>query len=74
MEQCRLARIPVCTSDYEAFDSTFGLVGNFTEGELLQSFRPSDDGNLLNLEDDEIELAADSQIKIAHVVLISAEC
>ena len=44
-----------------------------TEGEILHSFRPSDDGSLLNLEDDEIELSADSQIKIAHVVLISAE-
>ncbi len=42
-------------------------------GEILHSFRPSDDGSLLNLEDDEIELSADSQIKIAHGVLISAE-
>lgn len=43
------------------------------EGEVLQSFRPSDDGSLLNLDDDEIELQADSQIKIAHVVLMSAD-
>ena len=43
------------------------------DGEILQSFRPSDDGSLLNLDDDEIELASDSQIKIAHVVLLSAE-
>ncbi|QER40077.1 DUF4132 domain-containing protein [Acinetobacter suaedae] len=44
-----------------------------SEGTVLQSFRPSDDGSLLNLEDDEIELAQDSQIKVAHGVLISAE-
>lgn len=44
-----------------------------SEGIILQSFRPSDDGSLLNLEDDEIELAQDSQIKVAHGVLISAE-
>ncbi|RLZ08919.1 DUF4132 domain-containing protein [Acinetobacter sp. 2JN-4] len=44
-----------------------------SEGTILQSFRPSDDGSLLNLEDDEIELAQDSQIKVAHGVLISAE-
>lgn len=43
------------------------------EGEVLQSFRPSDDGSLLNLDDDEVELQADSQIKIAHVVLINTD-
>ncbi|MDR7017628.1 DUF4132 domain-containing protein [Acinetobacter sp. 3657] len=43
------------------------------EGEILQSFRPSDDGSLLNLDDDEVELQADSQIKIAHVVLINTD-
>lgn len=43
------------------------------DGEILQSFRPSNDGSLLNLEDDEITLQADSRIKIAHRVLLSDE-
>lgn len=37
------------------------------------SFRPSDDGALLNLEDDEIELSPDSKIQISHAVLIGKE-
>lgn len=39
----------------------------------VQHFRPSDDGSLLNLDDDEIELAADSKIQISHAVLVGAE-
>ncbi|MDQ8953926.1 DUF4132 domain-containing protein [Acinetobacter rudis] len=38
-----------------------------------QHFRPSDDGSLLNLDDDEIELASDSHIQISHAVLVGAE-
>ena len=37
------------------------------------SFRPSDDGALLNLEDDEIELGADSKIQISHAVLVGID-
>lgn len=36
----------------------------------VQHFRPSDDGSLLNLDDDEIELATDSHIQISHAVLL----
>ncbi len=43
------------------------------EGQTLQSFRPSDDGCLLNLEDDEIELIADSQVILAHAALLTPE-
>ncbi|MFU8925841.1 DUF4132 domain-containing protein [Acinetobacter puyangensis] len=44
-----------------------------SDGQILHQFRPSDDGSLLDLEDDEIELQTDSQIKLAHIVLISQE-
>lgn len=40
-----------------------------SSGEKI-SFRPSDDGTLLNLEDDEIELAEDSKVQISHAVLV----
>ena len=40
-----------------------------TNGEKI-SFRPSDDGALLNLDDDEIELSTDSKIQISHAVLV----
>ena len=43
-----------------------------TNGENV-SFRPSDDGALLNLEDDEIELSADSKIQISHAVLVGED-
>ena len=44
------------------------------DGNILQQFRPSsEDGCLLNLEDDEIELQAHSHIRLAHRVLISAD-
>lgn len=54
------------------------LIQNLVWVEILangeqQQFRPSDDGCLLNLDDDEIELATDSQIQIAHGVVIGAE-
>lgn len=40
---------------------------------VINVFRPSDDGSLLNLEDDEIELSAGSSIKLAHAALISED-
>ncbi|WP_423855674.1 DUF4132 domain-containing protein [Acinetobacter guillouiae] len=40
-----------------------------TNGEKI-SFRPSDDGALLNLDDDEVELSTDSKIQISHAVLV----
>lgn len=43
------------------------------KGETLTSFRPSDDGSLLDFEDEEITLQADSHIKLAHGVLLSAD-
>lgn len=39
----------------------------------VQHFRPSDDGSLLNLDDDEIELSTDSHIQISHAVLLDPE-
>ena len=39
----------------------------------LQHFRPSDDGSLLNLEDDEIELQPNSKIQVSHRVFVTAE-
>ncbi|TCM61808.1 HEAT repeat protein [Acinetobacter calcoaceticus] len=38
-----------------------------------QHFRPSDDGSLLNLDDDEIELSADSKIQVSHAVFVSED-
>ena len=43
-----------------------------TSGEKI-AFRPSDDGSLLNLEDDEIELQPDSKVQVAHAVLVGEE-
>ena len=43
------------------------------EGKQIVSFRPSDDGSLLDFNDDEISLQADSYIKLAHGVLLTAE-
>lgn len=45
------------------------------EGKIMHSFRPSDDGCLLDFDDEEVTLSADSQIKLAHKVLLSeTEC
>ncbi|MBD2801054.1 DUF4132 domain-containing protein [Xenorhabdus sp. M] len=45
------------------------------DGEVINQFRPSDDGCLLNLDDDEIALLDDSSIQLAHATLISdADC
>lgn len=40
---------------------------------VINVFRPSDDGSLLNLDDDEIALSAGSSIKLAHAALVSEE-
>ncbi|AOA57357.1 DUF4132 domain-containing protein [Acinetobacter larvae] len=40
---------------------------------VIQYFRPSDDGCLLNLDDDEVELSADSTIQISHAVYVGEE-
>lgn len=42
-------------------------------GKVLHQFRPSDDGCLLNTDDDEIQLQEDSVIQLAHAVLLDAE-
>lgn len=44
-----------------------------SEGMQILSFRPSDDGSLLDFNDDDISLQADSCIKLAHSVLLTAE-
>lgn len=44
-----------------------------TESGEKIAFRPSDDGCLLNLEDDEIEIQSNSKIQIAHAVLVGKE-
>ncbi|WP_265694063.1 DUF4132 domain-containing protein [Providencia rustigianii] len=41
------------------------------DDQVINQFRPSDDGSLLDLEDDEVELSADSSIKLAHAALLS---
>ncbi|MCC8365619.1 DUF4132 domain-containing protein [Xenorhabdus sp. PB61.4] len=43
------------------------------DGEIINQFRPSDDGCLLNLDDDEISLRNDSSIQLAHSALVSEE-
>ncbi|MBP6123413.1 MULTISPECIES: DUF4132 domain-containing protein [Providencia] len=41
------------------------------DDKVINIFRPSDDGCLLNLDDDEITLSVDSSIKLAHSALVS---
>lgn len=36
-------------------------------------FRPTEDGSLIDLDDDEVELADDSRIRLAHAALVDAE-
>ncbi|MDB9566586.1 DUF4132 domain-containing protein [Providencia rettgeri] len=43
------------------------------DNNILNVFRPSDDGSLLNLDDDEITLSTDSYIKLAHAALVSED-
>ncbi len=39
-------------------------------GNTLRSFRPTEDGSLLDLQDDEVELAADSRLRLGHASLV----
>ncbi|KAF1072120.1 MAG: hypothetical protein GAK45_00298 [Pseudomonas citronellolis] len=39
----------------------------------LRAFRPTEDGSLIDLADDELELAADSQVRLAHAALLPAD-
>nr|WP_314265027.1 DUF4132 domain-containing protein [uncultured Moellerella sp.] len=43
------------------------------EGQVINQFRPSDDGCLLNLDDDEVVLQPDSLIQLAHAALVNEE-
>lgn len=40
------------------------------DGNLINSFRPTEDGSLINLEDDEVTLNSAHQIKLAHAALL----
>jgi hypothetical protein len=42
------------------------------DGEIVNTFRPTEDGSLINAEDDEIELGTDSHIQLAHTALMDA--
>ncbi|MTC28165.1 DUF4132 domain-containing protein [Providencia alcalifaciens] len=41
------------------------------DDQVINQFRPSDDGCLLNLDDDEVELSVGSSIQLAHAALLS---
>lgn len=36
------------------------------DGQISQAFRPSEDGSLINTDDDEVELVANGEIQLAH--------
>lgn len=40
------------------------------DGKVTQTFRPSEDGSLINTDDDEVELAATGEIQLAHCALM----
>ncbi|AHG20913.1 HEAT repeat protein [Chania multitudinisentens RB-25] len=42
-------------------------------GEVINQFRPADDGCLLDLNDDEVTLSPNSTIRLAHAALLSEE-
>lgn len=42
------------------------------EGTALQSFRPTEDGSLINTADDEVELADGALVRLAHASLVDA--
>jgi hypothetical protein len=44
-----------------------------SSGSVLQNFRPSEDGSLLNTEDDEVSLSDSSLLRLAHASLVDAE-
>ena len=43
------------------------------QGEVLNTFRPTEDGSLINADDDEVELSQDSEIRLAHAALMDAD-
>lgn len=43
------------------------------DGQVLNTFRPTDDGCLLNLEDDEVELSSGTVIQLAHAAVVDNE-
>nr|WP_306423601.1 DUF4132 domain-containing protein [Proteus terrae] len=43
------------------------------DGKVINTFRPSDDGALLDLEDDEVSLQNDSLIQLAHAALVNED-
>ena len=70
------------TSDWQEYIQTHPIMRCLIErlvwmevkdDQVLNVFRPSDDGSLLNLEDDEVELTSDSTIKLAHAARISED-
>ncbi|AYG99605.1 DUF4132 domain-containing protein [Pectobacterium parmentieri] len=40
------------------------------DGQVLNTFRPTDDGCLINLEDDEVELSSGTVIQLAHAAVV----
>jgi hypothetical protein len=42
------------------------------EGKLLHVFRPTEDGSLIDADDNEVELAEGSQLQLAHSALVDA--
>lgn len=40
------------------------------QGAALQSFRPTEDGSLINTEDDEVQLSDGAQVRLAHASLV----
>lgn len=43
-----------------------------SDGAALQSFRPSEDGSLLNTDDDEVSLSDNSLLRLAHASLVDS--
>lgn len=70
------------TSDWQEYIQTHPIMRGLIEklvwmevndDKVINVFRPSDDGCLLNIDDDEVTLSANSFIKLAHAALISEE-
>ena len=43
------------------------------QGQVLTTFRPTEDGSLINADDDEVELSQDSEIRLVHAALMDTE-
>ena len=43
------------------------------QGVVLASFRPTEDGSLINTEDDEVELPDDALVRLAHASLVAPD-